>query len=174
MKTGLSQVISAIFLLLLGATPAIAEEVEECSPGWEGPTDEYSIKIVGGNPKGNHQLDCTVIRPWKDDKAPTEGPYPIIGWANGWGGNEVSGEDEIDGYLPGLIDWAVEGRFIVIAARQWSARERDVLQCVAWLVEQNEVEGGEYEGLVDTGRIGLSGHSQGGGAVLRFAALRPS
>ena len=104
---------------------------------------------------------------------PPQKGYPIIGWANGWGWNEVAGENEIAGYLPGMIEWAVNGQFIVIAANQWSPRERDVLQCVAWLIEQNNVKGGTYKGLVNVGKIGLSGHSQGGGAVLRASDGEP-
>ncbi|MFW2368019.1 MAG: hypothetical protein ACN4GW_16500 [Desulforhopalus sp.] len=118
-------------------------------------------------------MDCTLILPWGKGEKPEEGSFPIIGWANGWGWNEVQGEDEIDGYKPGLIDWAVKGQFIVIAANQWSPRERDVLQCVAWLVEESD-----YSNLIsknDDGFpvIGLSGHSQGWGAVLRAADGKP-
>lgn len=157
MRRQLAIVITSIFFLVFFASNATAD--------WEAHGD-FSEERIGGTPKGNHKLDCTVIRPWLEEGLP-ESVYPVIGWANGWGGNEVAGKNEIEGYKPGLIDWAVDGPFIVIAANQWSARERDVLQCVAWLIEQNSVEESEYYGHVNTERIGLSGHSQGGGAVLR-------
>jgi hypothetical protein len=167
----------AILLLLSGAVPALAEEVG-C---WEDPVGSYTeIKIQDIRPQGNHQIDCTLIIPKEPDSqggfsAPEDG-FPVIGWANGWGWNEVAGENEIDGYRPGLIDWAIDGQFIVIAANQWSPRERDVLQCVSWLVEDSGYKdfiATKKLGEVDVPVIGLSGHSQGGGAVLRSADGKP-
>lgn len=162
---------TTVFFLICSATVSIAGDAvyKDHNDLVEG--DDYSIELIGGSPHGNHQLDCTVILPLRtangDNSVPPEGGYPIIGWANGWGWNEVAGENEIAGYLPGMIEWAVNGQFIVVAANQWSPRERDVLQGVAWLIEQNLVEDGKYKGLVNVDKIGLSGHSQGGGAVLR-------
>jgi hypothetical protein len=151
----------SILFLIFSATVSLAELQDE---------DGYSIDYhLGGSPQGNHQLDCTLILPWtsREGEGPVEGKlYPVIAWANGWGWNEVAGEDEILGYLPGMIEWAVQGQFIVIAANQWSPRERDVLQGVAWLME-------EYKGLIDEAKIGLAGHSQGGGAVLRASDGEP-
>jgi hypothetical protein len=145
---------------------------DEC---WSPPADDlYSFETVGDSPTGNHELDCTIIRPWSDTPESSENQrYPVIGWANGWGGNENAGENEIAGYLPGLIDWAVDGQFIVVAANQWSPRERDVLQCVSWLLEQDTVKDSEYNALINTNKVGLVGHSQGGGAVLRSSDGQP-
>ncbi len=130
----------------------------------------YSINFhIGGSPQGNHQLDCTLILPWTSKEGPVEGKlYPVIAWANGWGGNEIAGQNEILGYLPGLVEWAVQGQFIVIAANQWSPRERDVLQGIVWLLEESE-----YKNFIDETKIGLAGHSQGGGAVLRASDGKP-
>ena len=133
----------------------------------------YSEDEVVGHSKGNHRLDCYVVRPWAEG-APEGGPYPVIVWANGWGGNNVAGETTTDGYKPMLQDWAVEGPFIVIAANAWSAREDDVLECLQWIVDQNTEEGGEYEGAVDTSKIGLAGHSQGAGAVVKAGDGEPN
>lgn len=155
----LTILIISIFFLIICTTVAMAELQDK-----EGYSIDYHI---GGSPKGNHQLDCTLILPWTSIDGPEEGKrYPVIAWANGWGWNEVAGEDEILGYLPGMIEWAVQGKFIVIAANQWSPRERDVLQGVAWLME-------EYGDLIDESKIGLAGHSQGGGAVLRASDGKP-
>jgi hypothetical protein len=55
-------------IILLGAGPA-----------------EYSEVLVPGPTQGNHELDCTVIRPWVSSPNPRIDSYPVIVWANGWG-----------------------------------------------------------------------------------------
>jgi hypothetical protein len=127
----------------------------------------YSEQFVTGNSQGNHELDCVVIRPWNAEAGPDDRLYPVIGWANGWDQGDVLGETTAEGYKPGLIEWALDGPYVVIAANQWSAREPDLLQCLEWLVDQNARIGSEYQGRVDAGHIGIAGHSQGGGAVLK-------
>ena len=134
--------------------------------------DGFSEDEVVGHSKGNHRLDCYIVLPWEDD-APGGEQFPIIVWANGWGGNNVAGETTTDWYKLMLQDWAVDGPFIVIAANAWSAREDDVLECLQWIVDQNE-EGGRYDGLVDTSKIGLAGHSQGAGAVIKAGNGEPN
>lgn len=132
--------------------------------------DTYSTEIVQGNSQGNHRLDCLVIRPWGESGPGDADPFPIIGWANGWGQGNVLGAGTTEGYTPGLIEWALDGPYLVIAAQQWSAREPDLVQCLEWLIDQNEVIGSDYEDLVDASRIGIAGHSQGGGATLKTGA----
>jgi hypothetical protein len=127
----------------------------------------HSEQIVTGGSKGNHELNCLVIRPWAAEAGPEDRLYPAIGWANGWDQGDVVGEFTTQGYKPGLIAWALDGPYVVIAANQWSTREPDLVQCLEWLVDQNEVPGSEYEGRIDAGHIGIAGHSQGGGAVLK-------
>lgn len=121
-----------------------------------------------GNSQGNHRLDCTVVRPWGDG-GPIErsAPFAVIGWANGWGQGNVQGANQTDYYLSGLEYWSEEGGYLVIAANQWSPRSPDVLQCLQWLVDQNSNSESEYYQLVDVQRIGVAGHSQGGGAALK-------
>lgn len=137
------------------------------------PAPEFSFQFVEGLSEGNHELDCKVIRPWSDESGPPANrKFPVIAWANGWSPDaELPGSlPTIDGYEPGLIGWAIDGPYIVIAANAWSARESDVLLCLQWLVDQNDpntAEGSEYLGVVNTEKSGLAGHSQGGGAVIR-------
>ena len=50
------------------------------------PPDKYSEETVTGHSSGNHELDCTVIRPWRSSSGPASTQYPVIVWANGWGG----------------------------------------------------------------------------------------
>ena len=90
------------------------------------------------------------------------------------GGNDVAGETTTDWYKPTLIDWALDGPYIVIAANQWSVQESDVLACLEWILDQNDTAGSEYEGVVNTTKIGLAGHSQGGGAVVKAGDGEPN
>ena len=138
------------------------------------PPQPYSEETVTGPSQGNHELDCTVIRPWKSSKGPDNNQYPVIIWANGWGGNNVAGETATDWYKPMLIGWALDGPYIVVAANAWSAQESDVLNCLQWIVDQNDKAGSEYEGVVNTDKIGLAGHSQGAGAVVKAGDGEPN
>ena len=138
------------------------------------PSTLYSEQLVKGSSQGNHELDCTVIRPWSSSSGPGSDQYPVIVWANGWGGNNNAGESTTAGYKPGLIEWALDGPYIVIAANAWSPQERDVLTCLQWIVDQNTTVGGEYEDVVNTAKIGLAGHSQGAGAVIKAGDGEPN
>jgi len=138
------------------------------------PTAGYSEETVTGHSNGNHELDCTVIRPWDRSAGPGNAQYPVIVWANGWGGNDVAGEYTTDFYKPNLIEWAVDGPYIVIAANQWSVQESDVLACLQWILNQNYEADSEYQGVVNTAKIGLAGHSQGGGAVVKAGNGEPN
>ncbi len=125
-----------------------------------------------GISEGNHRLDCTVIRPWKGDGKPKpaairKGGFQVIGWTNGWGQGNVFGEDQVEHYVSGLFFWAEAGDYLVIAANQWSARAPDILQCLQWLIDQSHDPASDYYKAADTSKIGLSGHSQGGGAALK-------
>jgi predicted esterase len=138
------------------------------------PTSNYSEDDVTGYSNGNHELDCKVIRPWDSSSGPGNTQYPVIVWANGWGGNDVAGETTTDSYKPILIEWVLDGPYIVIAANQWSAQESDVLACLQWIIDQNYEDGSEYQGVVDTAKIGLAGHSQGAGAVVKAGDGEPN
>lgn len=125
----------------------------------------YSVK---GWSKGNHELDCTIIVPPIDDEANHK--LPLIVWANGWEQGNVLGQCTTNGYLLGLKQWAQEG-YIIAAANQWSVQESDVLACAQWVADYDNDNSEENEGIpnipVDSGKIGLVGHSQGGGAVIK-------
>jgi dienelactone hydrolase len=147
-----------VFLILVAATTVFAGERQNTNmtrtPVNCG--DGFTCERVVGNSKGNHELDCTVILP---DALQSETTYPVIAWANGWEQGNVLGQCVTDGYMPGLKNWAAAGPYIVVAANAWSAREPDVLQCLEHVVESGNYPAGN--------RAGLSGHSQGGGAVVR-------
>ena len=134
---------------------------------------DYSRDEVIGLSEGNHRLDCTILRPWAGDGAPADTPaggFEILGWTNGWGQGNVFGADQVENYIDGLDFWVETGNYLVIAANQWSARAPDILQCLQWLIDQSHDESSDYYGALDTSSIGLSGHSQGGGAALKAGA----
>ncbi len=153
---------------VLGAALLLAGEVLAAPPG------DVSEQLVVGPSQGNHALDCTVIRPWSDQDGPDDRLYPVIGWLNGWDQGNVLGETTTMGYKPGLIDWALDGPYIVIAANAWSAREDDVLRCLQFLADEHVTAGSEYEGVVDLTNIGIAGHSQGGGGVIKAGDGEPN
>ncbi len=57
----------------------------------------HSEQLVEGASQGNHELDCTVIRPWTEASGPADILYPIIAWANGWDRGDVVGEIVLEG-----------------------------------------------------------------------------
>lgn len=137
------------------------------------PPAKYSEETITGSAQGNHELDCTIIRPWNNGGSGNNS-YPVIVWANGWGGNNNAGETTTDGYKLGLIEWALDGPYIVVAANAWSPTESDVLNCLQWITDQNETSGSEYAGVINLNKIGLAGHSQGGGAVVKAGDGEPN
>ena len=123
-----------------------------------------------GHSQGNHRLDCTVVRPWEGPGGPDaipDGGFDVIGWTNGWGQGNTFGANQIEHYISGLFFWAEVGDYLVIGANQWSARAPDILQCLQWLIDESHDPDSDYFGAVNTANIGLSGHSQGGGAALK-------
>ena len=125
-------------VFFFGAGPGNCEEVTGPVPCYGYENKNCSEIRVNGHSQGNHELDCTVIRPWsKDaDPDPRDVPYPVIGWANGWNFGNVVGEHTTEGYKPGLIEWALDGPYIVVAANQWSVQESDVLACLQWVIHE--------------------------------------
>jgi hypothetical protein len=138
------------------------------------PPAETSEEVVTGHSQGKHRLDCTVIRPWAATSGPDNKEYPVIVWANGWGGWLANKDATLEGYKPILREWVLDGPYIVIAANQWSAKESDVLACLQWMVDQNTESGSEYESVINTAKLGLAGHSQGGGAVVKAGDGEPN
>jgi hypothetical protein len=100
---------------------------------------------------------CTIFRP---EPLGEEGrKHPIILWGNGTGANP-----QIYGGV--LTHWASHG-FIVAAANTSNAGTgNEMLACLDYVLEQDGVSGSAYSGKVADGRVGASGHSQGGGGTL--------
>jgi Chlorophyllase enzyme len=103
---------------------------------------------------------CTIHRP--TDEA-LGGPgknlkHPVITWGNGTGATPAA-------YQAVLRHWATHG-FIVTAANSTSTGDAvEMIACLEWILEQNAASG-PYMGRVESGKLGASGHSQGGGGTL--------
>jgi dienelactone hydrolase len=97
------------------------------------------------------------------------GPYPIVAFGHGFLMQT--------GYYTSLFRHLATHGFVVIApqfpdvvAGELAA---DLLYCIQHLRELNSSQGSKFFGLLDTGSVGLSGHSMGGGASLLAAAQDP-
>ncbi len=170
-------ILVGFFFLSVGPAIAADDGEESCYFLKNGePEDlEYDcseIRVTGYS-QGNHELDCTIIQPWSKDHEPDprDVPYPVIGWANGWGTGNYWGANTTEGYKLGLIEWAIDGPYIVVAANQWSVQESDVLACVQWVISSDEYV---HKESVNGSIIGLAGHSQGGGAVIKAGDGEPN
>lgn len=166
--------IKSMLSVLLVTMPALAfaggaqngkgasfEEID--CPGYsgEGVNEGLTCYSVQGTSRGNHELDCTIIVP---DSVNNRKKAPMIAWANGWEQGNVLGQCTTTGYLRGLKEWASSG-YVVAAANQWSVQESDVLACARWVADN--AAGKNALVPFDGSNIGIVGHSQGGGAVVK-------
>lgn len=125
-----------------------------------------------------------------------DGPLPVVLFSHGWGGFRMQSIT--------LTEHLASRGYVVVSADHPGRHLADVLPCVfsppldgcdpalddpapedladvlAWLEEAAVDPGGFLEGLLDLDRLGLSGHSAGGGttadlgdADTRFSALLP-
>ncbi len=91
---------------------------------------------------------CTVYRP-----TTLQGDHPVILWGNGTGASPSA-------YSALLRHWASWG-FVVVAANTTNAGSgQEMLACLTWL------ERSALASRVNTGKVGTSGHSQGGGGAV--------
>lgn len=100
---------------------------------------------------------CRVFRPTTLGQNGVR--HPVILWGNGTGSSPTT-------YSTLLNHWASHG-FVVAAAETSNAGTgRDMLACLDYLVSENAASSGTYAGRLNTGRVGTSGHSQGGGGSI--------
>ncbi|RFA29264.1 alpha/beta hydrolase [Alkalilimnicola ehrlichii] len=106
---------------------------------------------------GNEGPNCRVFRPTALGENGLQ--HPVIVWGNGTGTTPTS-------YRSLLEHWASHG-FVVAAARTSNAGSGEqMLECLNYLEQQNASGSGVYAGNLDMGRVGTSGHSQGGGGSI--------
>jgi len=85
--------------------------------------------------------------------------HPIILWGNGTGTTPTT-------YGSLLRHWASHG-FVVAAANTTNAGTgTDILRCLDLMITENNRSFGTFAGKLNVGRVGVSGHSQGGGGSI--------
>lgn len=90
--------------------------------------------------------------------------YPIIAWANGTGFSYDIYEN--------LIIAIAKGGYVVIANTEtMSADGTAQLKSVNFLIQQNEDSSSIFYNKLNTNKIGLAGHSQGGRSTVNAAAM---
>jgi hypothetical protein len=127
-------------------TPAASAAVDWSAPGPE--------SVVVQALDGAH----TVYRP-----ASLSGPHPVILWGNGTGASPAI----YDGLLR---HWASYGFIVAAANTPNSGSGQEMLDGLNILTAENADPHSVYFGRVDTGRVGASGHSQGGGGAIAAGA----
>jgi hypothetical protein len=142
-KLVLSLTAVALTASLAGAAPAAAP--------FDSPGPQKVVSAAEGP-------DCTVFHP--SDLSGT--PHPVILWGNGT-------KSKVPAYTPMLRQWASYG-FVVAAANTNSAGSgKPILDCLDYLTAENGRAGSPYQGKLDLTKIGVSGHSQGGGGTIMAA-----
>ncbi|HVY87259.1 MAG TPA: hypothetical protein VG942_00220 [Hyphomonadaceae bacterium] len=132
-----------IACLALLAAPAFAQAAPYDAPG------PYTVKQTQGGP------GCHVFRPIK----PMPSPSPVILWGNGT-------NSMVAIYSRMLSQWSSYG-FIVAASMSGNVGSgRELIACLDFLEKENTRDGSPLKGAVDTGHVGASGHSQGGGGAI--------
>lgn len=106
---------------------------------------------------GNEGPSCTVYRPSTLGQNGVR--HPIILWGNGTGATPST-------YGALLTHWASHG-FVVAAANTSDAGSgQEMLACLSYLQSEAGKSSGTYVGKLNLGRVGTSGHSQGGGGSI--------
>lgn len=85
--------------------------------------------------------------------------HPIILWGNGTG----AGPSTYDALLK---HWASHGFVVAAAETSDAGTGQEMITCLNYLVQANASSSGTYAGKLNAGRVGTSGHSQGGGGSI--------
>lgn len=118
------------------------------TPGGGDPSQQYAQNGPSSVTSQSGGLSCTIYRPINL----TSG-HPVILWGNGTGASPST-------YASGLRHWASYG-FVVAAANTSNAGTgSDILGCLNWLTSSS------LRGALNLSRVGVSGHSQGGGGSI--------
>jgi dienelactone hydrolase len=102
--------------------------------------------------------DCTVFRPETLDGK----PHAIILWGNGT-------RSKVPAYTPMLSHWASYGFMVAAANTNTAGSGAPILACLDYLTAENGRAGSPLQGKLDLTKIGISGHSQGGGGTIMAA-----
>lgn len=106
---------------------------------------------------GSEGPSCRIYRPRTLGQNGVR--HPVILWGNGTGGSPTT-------YNALLTHWASHG-FVVAAAETSDAGSgQEMLACLSYLQTEAGKSSGTYVGKLNLGRVGTSGHSQGGGGSI--------
>lgn len=90
------------------------------------------------------------------------GDHPIITWGNGTGAMTAS--------YAGLLDHLASWGFVVIASSSTMTGTGDeMVGGIDYLIEADSDPDSEFHGMLNTDKIGATGHSQGGGGAINAA-----
>ncbi len=99
---------------------------------------------------------CTIFRPATLGEGGRR--HPIIVWGNGTGASPKV-------YAAVLTHWASHGFIVAAANSSNSGSGQEMLACLGYVIGEDATVGSAYAGSVNTRRVGVSGHSQGGGGT---------
>ncbi|WP_234021416.1 alpha/beta hydrolase family protein [Streptomyces sp. 142MFCol3.1] len=101
------------------------------------------------------------------------GAHPALAFGHGF----FQGINQYESLLKHYASWG----FITVAPKSQgglfpshSTFADDLNAALTWLTAQNTTNGSRFAGAVNTGRLGVSGHSMGGGAALIAASRNPA
>jgi pimeloyl-ACP methyl ester carboxylesterase len=142
-----------VLALVLG----LAVLLTACDPPGDSPIEAAYSDAGPYTAKSKRVTGFTIFYPTQ-----LEGNHPIITWGNGTSAPTMV-------YSP-LLNHLASWGFVVIASDSVMTQSGDdLIAGIDYLIEQNETAGSEFYGMLDTGRIGTSGHSQGGGGAINAA-----
>lgn len=139
-----------------------------CEPGWQtGGCDPIVVPSIPIGEQYAEQGPYTPVSTKIEDyriyhPSQMNGGHPIITWGNGTG-TPTLGYNRI---LNHLASWG----FVVIAPDSgMTGSGIEMLGGVDYLAEQNQTPNSPFHGLLDTGKVGAAGHSQGGSGAINAA-----
>lgn len=142
---------------LLGSTTALAAPLPD-TPGTAFPA--VSSFDNAGPYATTSEAEGPLCRIYRPSTLGQNGVrHPIILWGNGTGATP-------DTYAALLTHWASHGFVVAAAETSDAGTGQEMLACLSYLVQENARAYSTYVGKLNTGRVGTSGHSQGGGGSI--------
>jgi dienelactone hydrolase len=157
--------------LLLSACPVSAVSLDVQASGLADP-GPYSVgkrQVTVTRPSGQTFTSLfyyPATQPGNNTPVdPSGSPYPAITFGHGF----LQPPSNYESTLMHLASWG----YFVMASESYTGFfpnhalfAADLSHCLTWLEEQNNLAGGELEGLLDVANYGASGHSMGGGCSI--------
>jgi predicted dienelactone hydrolase len=100
-------------------------------------------------------LHCRVFHPVNM----AAGRHPLVIWGNGTHASPASYRDLLE-------HWASHGFVVAAAMAPNAGRGVEMRNCMSMLLDENLRDGSVFQHKIDPARIGVAGHSQGGGGAL--------